>query len=67
MNKPVRQSGSDDLRKLLSINAAADLLGVSTKSIRRWITSRDLPAVQLGTHWRIRPQDLETFIRDRRR
>jgi excisionase family DNA binding protein len=65
MNKLNRQDGCPDLRKLLSIDDAADLLAVSTKSVRRWIATRELPAVQLGTHWRIRPQDLEAFIRDR--
>lgn len=51
--------------RLMTIPDAAEFLRVSTKTIRRWISSGDLPAAKLGLQWRIRPQDLQRFVRDR--
>ncbi|MBW0158423.1 helix-turn-helix domain-containing protein [Sedimentimonas flavescens] len=51
--------------QLLTIPEAAELLRVSIKSIRRWIESGELSAAKLGNQWRIRPQDLDRFVRDR--
>ena len=50
---------------LLDIPAVAAVCGVSEKTVRRWISAGDLPAAKLGSQWRIRPQDLDDFIRDR--
>ena len=50
---------------LLNIPAVAAICGVSEKTIRRWIEAKDLPAARLGNQWRIRPRDLDDFIRDR--
>lgn len=57
---PVRQ-----LAPLLDIPAAAQICCVSEKTIRRWIDAAELPAAKLGNQWRIRPHDLEDFIRAR--
>jgi excisionase family DNA binding protein len=51
--------------RLLTIKDVARLLQVSDKTIRRLIESRDLPAIKLGAQWRIRPRDLELFVRER--
>ena len=51
--------------RLMTIPDAAEFLRVSTKTIRRWISIGDLPAAKLGLQWRIRPQDLQRFVRDR--
>ncbi len=53
------------LERLLTIPEAAELLHVSIKTIRRWIESGDLAAAKLGMQWRIRPQDVARFVRDR--
>jgi excisionase family DNA binding protein len=50
---------------LLTIDATAEVLGVSEKTIRRWISGGLLRAAKLGNQWRIRPRDLEDFVRDR--
>lgn len=50
---------------LLDIPAVATICNVSEKTIRRWISAQELPAAQLGSQWRIRPRDLDDFIRDR--
>jgi excisionase family DNA binding protein len=51
---------------LLSVRDAADRLGVSTKTIRRWIASGELPHYRLGRSIRIAESDLIGFIRVRR-
>ncbi len=51
--------------RLMTIPDAAEHVRVSVKTIRRWISSGDLPAAKLGFQWRIRPQDLTRFVRDR--
>ena len=56
---------SASLSKLLDIPGVADLCGVSEKTVRRWIGTGELPAAKLGSQWRIRPRDLEDFIRER--
>ena len=50
---------------LMDIPAVAALCGVSVKTARRWIQAGELPAAKLGNQWRIRPRDLDDFIRDR--
>jgi excisionase family DNA binding protein len=50
--------------RLLTIREVATFCGVSEKTIRRWIESHELPAAKLGAQWRIRPRDLDLFIRE---
>ncbi|MDA1024298.1 MAG: helix-turn-helix domain-containing protein [Proteobacteria bacterium] len=50
---------------LLTIKDVSALCRVSEKTVRRWIDARELPAAQLGNQWRIRPLDLDQFVRDR--
>jgi excisionase family DNA binding protein len=51
--------------QLLTINDVAALCRVSTKTVRRWIKTRELTAAKLGAQWRIRPRDLDLFIHER--
>lgn len=50
---------------LMDIPKTAQTCGVSEKTVRRWIAAEELRAAKLGNQWRIRPRDLEDFIRDR--
>ena len=50
--------------QLLTINDVAALCQVSSKTVRRWIDARDLIAAKLGAQWRIRPRDLNLFVRE---
>jgi excisionase family DNA binding protein len=50
---------------LLTIGQVADFCLVSNKTVRRWIKAGELPAAQLGNQWRVRPRDLDLFVRDR--
>lgn len=60
-----RASARDGVTTLLNIKEAASILRVSEKTLRRWIDKRELPAARLGNQWRIRPRDLDLFIKDR--
>ena len=51
--------------QLLTIDDVAALCSVSSKTVRRWIKTRELTAAKLGSQWRIRPRDLDLFIKDR--
>jgi excisionase family DNA binding protein len=51
---------------MLSIEDTAELLQVSERSIRRWISAGELPEHRLGRQWRISRSDLEEHLRRRR-
>lgn len=52
---------------MLTLEQAADLLHVSTRTIRRFIKAQDLPAHKIGRQWRIARRDLEEHLRRHRR
>ncbi len=48
---------------LLDINETASRLGVSIKTIRRWIYERrHLPVVKVGSKVKFKEKDIEKFI-----
>jgi excisionase family DNA binding protein len=49
-----------------SVDQTARQLGVSAKTIRRWITSRALPVHRFGRSIRIADFDLMVFVKVRR-
>ena len=51
--------------ELLTIEDVAALCRVSSKTVRRWIKTRELTAAKLGSQWRIRPRDVDLFIHER--
>ena len=58
---------SSDRPRFLSASAVAQQLGVSTKSVRRWIESGELHVHRFGRRLRIADEDLAAFIAMRRR
>ena len=48
--------------KLLSLQEVAQQTGMSEKTIRRWIKSGELPAIELGGRYRIARSDLQEFL-----
>lgn len=48
--------------KFLTVEQVAMALGLSEKTVRKYINEGELKAFKLGTSWKISPQDLETFI-----
>ncbi len=47
----------------LSVRDVATLFRISTKTVRRWIKSGDLPATRLGRDWRVARSDLHTLAK----
>lgn len=47
----------------LTTAEAAAALRVTTAAVTAWCRAGTLPAYRAGTHWRIRKEDLATFIR----
>ena len=58
---------SDRNQKLLTIEETADLLRVSTRTVRRWIKAGALGAYQFGRQWRIARAELEEHLRTHHR
>lgn len=52
--------------ELLTVEDAAKRVKVHPETIRGWIRSGELPAVDIGGKYRIYPNDLEAFLRRRR-
>ena len=54
----------DNIR-LLTLNEAADLLHVSTRTLQRMIHSGEMPALKVGGQWRVREAQLRQWVENR--
>jgi len=54
----------DNIR-LLTLNEAADLLQVSTRTLQRMIHSGEMPALKVGGQWRVREAQLRQWVENR--
>jgi len=52
--------------KLLEVSHVAHRLSASPGFVRQLIRTHQLPAIRIGTRWRVDPQDLQAFINARR-
>lgn len=50
---------------MLTLKETAEYLRISTKSARKLIQDGELNAAMIGKRWKIRPEDLQRFIRSR--
>ena len=50
-----------------TLQEVADRLKVSYRTVFRWVHAGELPAYKLGQEWRVGEQDLERFLKERRR
>ena len=50
--------------KLYSIKQVAAILGLTTRTINRYIKGGSLPAVKVGGRWRIRGDALQRMVDD---
>ena len=48
----------------LTIPRVAERLQVSEKTVRRLLTSREMPGYKIGGQYRIAPSELDAWIRD---
>ena len=53
----------DTTQPLLTQQQTAELLQVSVRSVRYWISEGKLPAYRVGAQIRVRPEDLEGLLR----
>ena len=53
---------SRPMTRFYTVAQIADLLGVSTRSVRRWIAARELSAHKFGRQVRVSETDLRTFV-----
>jgi len=50
---------------LYEVEDVAKMLGVSERTVRRWIEDKKLKAMKLGKGWRIEHDDLMEFMKTR--
>ncbi len=53
-----------DIKDYLTVEQAAEKLGLTEERVRELINLKQIRATKIG-RWRIRPEDLEEFIRAR--
>ena len=59
-------SGKSTLgRRLLTVNEVADLLRVSRMTVYRLIKTGEMPALRVGRSYRLREEDVTTYLRER--
>ena len=51
--------------QLIGVSEAAEWLGISPITLRRWIALRKVPAVRLSRRVLLREPDIEKIIQDR--
>jgi len=54
----------DDIKKYLTVRQVARKLGLTEEWVRDLIAKKEIKAVKIG-HWKVKPQDLEIFIKSR--
>lgn len=54
----------DNIR-LLTLNEAAELLQVSTRTLQRMIYSGEMPALKVGGQWRVREAQLRQWVEEK--
>jgi excisionase family DNA binding protein len=50
------------IEALLDVRRAAQLLGISVKTLRDWIQARRIEYVKVGTRVMIRPETIRQFV-----
>ena len=66
MTADAKQTPEHALPVLLTLDQTADVLQVTTRTLRRWINAGELVAHRIGRQLRISEPDLQAFIRIRR-
>jgi len=62
MEETMRKQDFGDMDRLLNVEEAAQLLGLSVSTIRAWRFRRILPAVEVGRSVRFRLSDLQRIM-----
>lgn len=54
----------EDIKKFLTVRQVAEKLGYTEEWVRDLIKDKQIKAVKIG-RWRIKPEELENFIKSR--
>ena len=60
--RDTRRTATGGVRTLLTIEAAADRLGVTPRMVRRLVNERRIGFVRVGKFIRFRPDDLDAYL-----
>ena len=64
---PPQLTTASRLPRPLAVGEVAELLQVSSKTVRRWIERQELRTHRLGRQLRVAEEDLATFLGQRRK
>ncbi len=59
------RSYTGQMDELLTVGEVAGLLRVSTMTVYRLIRTGELPAVRVGRNYRVRRNDLDTYLQEK--
>lgn len=64
MNKEQSKKSTDDLltTRLYSLTEVEGILGVSHRTLLRWITDGKIKAVKVGSRWKVSEDTLRTIL-----
>ena len=48
--------------RLLTLKEVSKILNINPEVLRRWLRSKKMPGIKVGSDWRINEKDLEPFI-----
>lgn len=65
MHDPAPLDDGDDVLRFYTVTQVAELLSVTTATVRDWIKDRKIPAIQLDKQYRISKTDLIAFTKER--
>lgn len=51
-----------DTSKLLNLREVSEILNLNPEVLRRWLRSKKLPGIKVGSDWRVSTSDLNDFI-----
>ena len=54
------------MTNLLSVREAADFLGLKPVTIYKYINSRSIPFIKIGRRVLFEPEDLESWLKDKK-
>jgi excisionase family DNA binding protein len=64
-NPPIVRREPFTEARLLTVNEVADLLRVSRMTVYRLIKTGEMPALRVGRSYRLREEDVTTYLRER--
>jgi len=48
--------------RILTVDEAAEKLGISAYTVRQWAREKRLPTIRLGRYWRFRESSLQAWL-----